>query len=63
MLLIIISAIVLSSSEGAGTAIGLSLGQRHTCAIRASDSSLVCFGTNEDLQLGYDSEIEKCVQL
>jgi Regulator of chromosome condensation (RCC1) repeat len=38
-LCIIISALVLSSSEGAGTATGLGLGEQHTCVIRASDSS------------------------
>eukprot|EP00953_Heterococcus_sp_UTEX-ZZ885_P041669 21240-Heterococcus_DN1.PRE.1 len=52
-LFIITSALVLNSSEGAGTAIGLEHGFFHTCVIRASDSSLVCFGDNEYNQLSY----------
>jgi hypothetical protein len=56
-LFIILSALVLSSSEGAGTATGLGLGMRHTCVIRASDSSLVCFGSNDYNELGYGSTV------
>jgi hypothetical protein len=54
---------VLSSSDGAGTAIGLGLGGNHTCVIRASDSSLVCFGGNRFNQLGYGAAVSRYLRV
>jgi hypothetical protein len=56
---VIISALVLSSIEGAGTAIGLAVDGSHTCVIRASDRSLVCFGSNAAYQLGYGTSMSR----
>jgi hypothetical protein len=55
----ILSALLLSSSEGSGTAIGLGVGSIDSCVIRASDNSLVCFGDNEANQLGYGKAVSR----
>eukprot|EP00953_Heterococcus_sp_UTEX-ZZ885_P005051 3194-Heterococcus_DN1.PRE.2 len=55
-LLCFISALCVSQTLAAGTASSLGLGYAHSCAIRTSDSSLVCFGTGASGALGYGSD-------
>jgi hypothetical protein len=58
-LLVLVLVLTLGSSEGADTAIGLGAGLAHSCAIRASHSSLVCFGDNFHNQLGYGIDVAR----
>jgi alpha-tubulin suppressor-like RCC1 family protein len=43
---------VLQAAVAAGESAKLSIGYRHNCVLRTGNSGLVCWGTNEEAQLG-----------